>query len=242
MNKSAFLTVLGSAALGFASKRKGSFDKIEKRNYKVVQLYLQYTVKSYPEWENEYPPPIDFEKVLITGDELGFGDEVDFITIEVWFRDSNRPEEASEWFMEDIYGIDVQIHIKKGTEIDKRNYFMSLTSRESINNFVRRIEPPIRSILRDMVLKSHPKESILQMPYYLLDSEASKEWHQPGWFETGFAYLPVQFGGYANILEGKYKNPDLQFFMASNIEVVVINGKPFEFYKPIRNVPKLRKR
>jgi len=240
MNKSALLTVLGSAALGFASKRKGSLARLEKRNYKVIQLFLQYTVKSYPdEWNTD---PIDFEKVLITGNELGFGDEIDFITIETWFSDGTMPQEAEGEYSEDYYRIDVQIHIKKGTEIDKRNYFMSLTFREAINSFVRRIEPKIRSILRDMVLKSHPKESILQMPYYLLDSEASKEWHQPGWFETGFTYLPVQFGGYANILEGKYKNPDLQFFMASNIEVFVINGKPFEFYKPIRNVPKLRKR
>jgi len=240
MYRSAFLTVLGTAALGFASKRKGSFDKIEKRDYKVVQLYLQYVVKSYPdEWDDD---PIEFEKVLITGDELGFGDEVDFITIEAWFADNNRPEEAWESFMEDVYRIEVLIYIKKGTEIDERNYFMSLTSRESINSFVRRVEPKIRSILRDMVLKSHPKELIINMPEYLYDSEAesepSQKWHQPGWFETGMAYVPVQFDNKKN----KHLTPELQFFIASNIEVVVINGKPLEFYKPTRNIPKLRKR
>jgi hypothetical protein len=241
MYRSALLTILGSAALGFASKRKGSFARLEKRDYKVVQLYLQYVVKSYPdEWNDD--PPIDFEKVLITGDELGFGDEIDFITIETWFADGSMPQEVQGEYSEDFYRMDVQIHIKKGTEIDERNYFVSLTSREAINSFVRRIEPKIRSILRDMVLKSHPKESIINMPNYLLDSDASKEWHQPGMFETGMTYLPVQFGGYVNILEGKYKNPDLQFFMASDIEVVVINGKPLEFYKPTRNLPKLRKR
>ena len=81
------------------------------------------------------------------------------------------------------------------------------------------------------------------MPFYVYDSEASKEWHQPGQFETGFEYLPVQFGGYVDIFKGKYKNPDFQFFMASNIEKVLINGKPVEFYDaPKRSTPKLRKR
>ena len=240
MNKSALLTVLGSIALGFASKHKGSFARLEKRNYKVVQLYLQYTVKSYPEeWEGDPP---NFEKVFITGDELGFGDEIDFITIETWFGDGYMPPEGEGSYSEDYYRIDVQIHIKKGTEIDERNYFLSLKSREAINNFVRRIEPTIKSILRDMVLKSHQKESIIDMPEYLYDSEAereaSKKWHHPGLIETGFTYLPVQFDNKKN----KYETPELQFFMASNIELLIMNGKPFEFNKPTRNIPRLRKR
>ena len=232
MNRSALLTILGSSALGFASKYKGSVSKVEKLDYKVIQLFKEYQVKSYPEeWDNPAPK---IKKLLMTGKELGFPDDIDFITIESWFVDGTDPDQAEEQYSIERYAIDIHVYIKKDTLLDRIDPFITLENRERINNFVRKIEPRIMSIHRDLVLKSHPKESILKMPYYITDGDSSEEWHQPGWFETGFAYLPVEFGSRTN--------PYLQFYFCPIAPVILLNGKPIEFYKPPTKKTNLRRR
>jgi hypothetical protein len=231
VNNSAFLTVLGSIALGIASKHKGSVAKLEKRNYKVIQFFKEYQSRSYPEeWDDD---PILLEKLLITGNELGF-DEIDFITIENWFVDSFLPNQLEEQYSIDRYAIDIHVYIKKDTLIDQLNYPYTLVNRESINKLVRKIEPRIMSMAEELILKPIPKESILDMPYYISDYASSREWHQPEFFETRESFVCVEFF--------RNKSFELQFYIRPNKEIFIFNGKPFEFYKPIRNQSRLRKR
>ena len=94
------------------------------------------------------------------------------------------------------------------------------------------------SMAEELILNLIPKESLLQMPYYIPDSEVSNEWHQPGRFETRRSFSCVEF----KVKDSLTMKPDLQFYFRKNEKVILLNGKPIEFYKLNINKSKIRKR